>query len=71
MLTGRFDEQTTFAESDLCGRILSADHVRAMVAKLQQIKVVPATVGCSLADIAMRFCISTPHVAVTYQACAQ
>lgn len=65
MLSGRFNEQTTFAQTDLRGRILSADKLPSMVTKVRQIETAAASVGRPLAEIAMRFCISNPHVAVT------
>lgn len=65
MLTGRFNEQTSFAETDLRGRILSADKLPELVTKVQQIETTAASVGRPLAEIAMRFCVSNPHVAVT------
>ena len=65
MLSGRFNEQTTFAATDLRGRILSADRLPALVTKVQQIEAAAASVGRPLAEIAMRFCVSNPHVAVT------
>jgi aryl-alcohol dehydrogenase-like predicted oxidoreductase len=37
----------------------------SLVAKVRQIKAVAASVGRPLAEIALRFCISNPHVAVT------
>jgi aryl-alcohol dehydrogenase-like predicted oxidoreductase len=65
MLSGRFNEETTFVDTDLRGRILSSDKMPTMVTKVQQIEVAAASVGRPLAEIAMRFCISNPHVAVT------
>lgn len=65
LLSGRFNEQTTFADTDLRGRILSADKLPALVAKVQQIETAAASVGRPIAEIAMRFCVSNPHVAVT------
>jgi aryl-alcohol dehydrogenase-like predicted oxidoreductase len=65
MLSGRFNEQTTFADTDLRGRILSTDKMPTLVTKVQQIEAAAASVGRPLAEIAMRFCISNPHVAVT------
>ena len=65
MLSGRFNEQTTFVDTDLRGRILSTDKMPDLVAKVQQIEAASARVGRPLAEIAMRFCISNPHVAVT------
>jgi aryl-alcohol dehydrogenase-like predicted oxidoreductase len=65
MLSGRFNEQTTFVDTDLRGRILSTDKMPDLVAKVQQIEAASARLGRPLAEIAMRFCISNPHVAVT------
>jgi aryl-alcohol dehydrogenase-like predicted oxidoreductase len=65
MLSGRFNEETTFVDTDLRGRILSSDKMPTMVTKVQQIEAAAASVGRPLAEIAMRFCISNPHVAVT------
>ncbi len=65
MLSGRFNEETTFEATDLRGRILSADKMPAYVNKVRQIEAAAASVGRPLAEIAMRFCISNPHVAVT------
>ncbi|PON14459.1 hypothetical protein C2W62_28945 [Candidatus Entotheonella serta] len=65
MLSGRFNEETTFEAADLRGRILSADKMPAYVNKVRQIEAAAASVWRPLAEIAMRFCISNPHVAVT------
>lgn len=65
MLSGRFNEQTTFEATDLRGRILSADKMPELVSKVQQIEAAASSVGRPLAEIAMRFCVSNPHVAVT------
>ncbi len=65
MLSGRFNEATTFEATDLRGRILSADKMPELVTKVQQIEAAAASVGRPLAEIAMRFCISNPHVSVT------
>ncbi len=65
MLSGRFNEQTTFETTDLRGRILSTDKMPVLVRKVQQIEAAAASVGRPLAEIAMRFCVSNPHVAVT------
>ena len=65
MLSGRFNTETTFDATDLRGRILSADKMPDLVDKVKQIETASASVGRPLAEIAMRFCISNPHVAVT------
>lgn len=65
MLSGQFNEQTTFEATDLRGRILSADKMPGLVNKVQQIEATASSVGRPLAAIAILFCISNPHVAVT------
>ncbi len=65
MLSGRFNEQTTFAETDLRGRILSADKMPGLVEKVQQIEAAAASLNRPLAEIALRFCVSNPDIAVT------
>jgi aryl-alcohol dehydrogenase-like predicted oxidoreductase len=65
LLSGRFDERTTFGQTDMRGRILSADKLPTLVAKLKQIEAVAAPLGRPLAEVAMRFCVSNPYVAVT------
>lgn len=65
LLSGRFDESTTFEQNDLRARILSADKLPPMVAKVRQMQAIAASLGRPLAEVAMRFCISNPHVAVT------
>ena len=65
LLSGRFDEHTTFAATDMRARILSTDQLVPMVAKVRQMATVAASLGCPLAEVAVRFCLSNPHVAVT------
>jgi aryl-alcohol dehydrogenase-like predicted oxidoreductase len=65
LLSGRFDEQTSFDDSDLRRRILAPDTLSPLVSKVRQIEAAAADFGRPLAEVAMRFCISNPHVAVT------
>lgn len=65
LLSGRFDEHTTFSDTDLRHRILSADRLSTLVAKVRQMEAAATSLGCPLAEVAMRFCVSNPHVAVT------
>jgi aryl-alcohol dehydrogenase-like predicted oxidoreductase len=65
LLSGRFGEQPTFAEGDRRSRILAPDRLPAMLDKVRQIQDIAATSGLSLLEIAMRFCVSNPHAAVT------
>lgn len=50
LLSGRFDERTTFAETDLRARILSTDTLAPLVAKVRQIAAVAASLGRPLAE---------------------
>jgi aryl-alcohol dehydrogenase-like predicted oxidoreductase len=65
LLSGRFDEHTTFAEGDRRGRIFPPDKLPDLIAKVRQIEAVVADFGRPLAEVAMRFCVSNPHVTVT------
>jgi aryl-alcohol dehydrogenase-like predicted oxidoreductase len=65
LLSGRFDERTTFVETDRRGRILSPDKLPALISKVRQIEATIADFGRPLAEVAIRFCVSNPHVAVT------
>jgi aryl-alcohol dehydrogenase-like predicted oxidoreductase len=65
LLSGRFDEQTTFAETDRRGRILSPDKLPILLATVRQIEATAAHLHRPLAEVAMRFCVSNPHIAVT------
>ena len=65
LLSGRFDEHSTFDDSDRRGRILSPERLPALVAKVKQIEAATADLGRPLAEVAMRFCVSNSHVAVT------
>ena len=65
LLSGRFDEHWAFGEGDRRQQILAPDRLPALVAKLRQIEAAVAGLGQPLADVAVRFCVSNPHVAVT------
>lgn len=65
LLSGRFDEQTTFVDSDLRRRILSTDKLPTLVSKVRQIEAAAAGIDRPLAEVAMRFCVSNPHIAIT------
>jgi aryl-alcohol dehydrogenase-like predicted oxidoreductase len=65
LLSGRFNAQSTFGGDDLRGRILAPDRLPALVDKVQQIEAAIAGSGQTLADVALRFCISNPHVAIS------
>ena len=77
MLSGRFDEQTTFVEGDRRGGMFAPDKRPALVAKVRQMSDIVATDGLSPVEAAVRFCVSHPAVDVTIpgirtpeQACA-
>lgn len=65
LLSGRFNEQSTFAEGDRRQRMYGPDQLPAWIARVRQIEAAVAGFDAPLADIAMRFCVSNPHVAVT------
>jgi aryl-alcohol dehydrogenase-like predicted oxidoreductase len=65
LLSGRFDEQTTFVDTDLRRRILSTDKLPTLVSKVRHIEAAAADFGRPLAEVAMRFCVSNPHIAIT------
>jgi len=65
LLSGRFNEDATFVEGDRRRQMFAPDRLPAMVAKVRTISDIVATSGLPLADVAVRFCVSNPHVAVT------
>ena len=65
LLSGRFDEHWTFDEEDRRKQMFSPDKMPALVAKVRQIEAAVADLGRPLAEVAVRFCVSNPHVAVT------
>lgn len=64
LLSGRFDEHWTFDEGDRRGQMFSPERLPALVAKVRQIEAA-ADFDRPLAEVAVRFCVSNPHVAVT------
>jgi len=65
LLSGRFDEHPTFVEGDRRRQMFAPDRLPAMLAKVRPITDIIATSGLSLVEVAMRFCVSNPHAAVT------
>jgi aryl-alcohol dehydrogenase-like predicted oxidoreductase len=65
LLSGRFDEHWTFAEGDRRQQMFAPDKLPAWVAKVRQIEAVVADFDRPLAEVAVRFCVTNPHVAVT------
>jgi aryl-alcohol dehydrogenase-like predicted oxidoreductase len=65
LLSGRFNEQWTFAEGDRRQQMFSPEKLPALVAKVRQVEAAVADLGRPLAEVAVRFCVSNPHVAVT------
>jgi len=65
LLSGRIDEHATFVEGDRRRQILASDKLPAMMTKVRQITDIAAPSGLSLVEVAMRFCVSNPHAAVT------
>ena len=65
LLSGRFNEQTTFEATDRRGRIFSPDKLPALLAKVREIETTASHLNRPLAEVAMRFSVSNPHIAVT------
>lgn len=65
LLSGRIDEHATFAEGDRRRQILAPDRIAPMLAKVRQLRDIIAASGLSLAEAAIRFCVSHPAIAVT------
>jgi aryl-alcohol dehydrogenase-like predicted oxidoreductase len=65
LLSGRFNAQWTFEEGDRRGRALSPEKLPALVARVKQVEAAVEGLGRPLAEVAVRFCVSNPHVAVT------
>jgi aryl-alcohol dehydrogenase-like predicted oxidoreductase len=65
MLSGRFDERSTFDAEDRRRNILAPDKLPAMTSQVRQLQAAVQELGRPLAEVAIRFCVSNPHVAVT------
>jgi aryl-alcohol dehydrogenase-like predicted oxidoreductase len=65
LLSGRVNEHATFVEGDRRRQMFAPDRLPAMLAKVRPISDIVATSGLSLVEVAMRFCVSNPHIAVT------
>jgi aryl-alcohol dehydrogenase-like predicted oxidoreductase len=65
LLSGRFDEHSTFVDGDRRRNILAPDKLPAMVARVRRIGEVVGDYGRPLAEVAVRFCVSHPGVSVT------
>lgn len=61
-LSGRFDETHKFAEGDRRNVILSPENMRKFQVRLDRLREVAAELGCSPAEVAIRFCVSNPNV---------
>jgi aryl-alcohol dehydrogenase-like predicted oxidoreductase len=65
LLSGRFNEQSTFDAEDRRRGMFAPDRLPALVTRVRQIEAAVADLGRPLAEVAMRFCVSNPHIAVT------
>lgn len=61
-LSGRFDENTTFAEGDRRARQLGPDSIRKQQAQLDRVRALAGELGITPAELAIRFCVSSPDV---------
>jgi aryl-alcohol dehydrogenase-like predicted oxidoreductase len=64
LLSGRFNEQWSFDETDRRRQMFAPDKLPALLDRVRQIEAA-ADFGRPLAEVAVRFCVSNPHVAVT------
>src|SRR5262249_22952043 len=62
LLSGRIDEHATFVEGDRRQQILAPDKLPAMLTRVRQITDITAPSGLTLSEVAMRFCVSNPHI---------
>ena len=65
LLSGRFAEPSTFGDADRRKRMLAPEKLTAQVAKVRDLEAAVADLGRPLAEVAVRFSTSNPHVAVT------
>jgi aryl-alcohol dehydrogenase-like predicted oxidoreductase len=65
LLSGRFDEHWIFDEEDRRKQMFSPDKMPALVSQVRRVEAAVADLGRPLAEVAVRFCVSNPHVAVT------
>jgi aryl-alcohol dehydrogenase-like predicted oxidoreductase len=65
LLSARFDPQSTFADTDRRKQMFSPDKLPALVDKVQSLETTIASLGRPLPEVAVRFCVSNPHVSVT------
>ncbi len=65
LLSGRFDEHWTFEEGDRRSQMFSPEKLPALVGQVRQIEAAVGDFRRPLAEVAVRFCVSNPHIAVT------
>jgi aryl-alcohol dehydrogenase-like predicted oxidoreductase len=65
LLSGRFNAQWRFDAGDRRQRMFSPEHLPGLLAKVQRVESAVAELGRPLPEVAVRFCVSNPHVAVT------
>ena len=65
LLSGRLNAQWTFEASDRRQRMFSPENLPDLLAKVQRVESAVADLGRPLPEVAVRFCVSEPHVAVT------
>lgn len=65
LLSARIDSQSTFAETDRRKQMFAPDKLPALVDKVHSVEAVVASLGRPLPEVAVRFCVSNPHVSVT------
>lgn len=65
LLSGRFDENWTFDEGDRRRGMFSPDKLPALVTKVRQIEATAASLHRPMPEVAVRFSVSNPDIAVT------
>jgi aryl-alcohol dehydrogenase-like predicted oxidoreductase len=65
LLSARFDTRSTFTETDRRKQMFAPDKLPALVDKVEAVEATVASLSRPLAEVAVRFCVSNPHIAVT------
>lgn len=65
LLSGRFNAQWKFDATDRRQRMFSPENLPGLLAKVQRVESAVAELGRPLPEVAVRFCVSNPDVAVT------
>lgn len=64
-LAGKWNEQQTFAPDDWRASVFTGEALRRTVSRVNALKEIAAEVGCTMVELAVRYCISDPAVSST------